>query len=327
MINNDLIFLSDVYLDKEYKSSINPDSYIFNLEFPISNRGNPCKNKINLIQNRSYIKETFGRYPVAVCLANNHIMDYGEEAFVDTINFLDANKVKYFGAGNKKNNFNNQLILEVGTKKISISAYSCESTSAVFGDEVNNGSAQIDLDQIEKDLISCDVDFKVIQLHWGMEDVSFPRYEDVEIAHQIIDLGADLIIGHHAHIVQSVEIYNGKKIFYGIGNCIFPDFEVSSYFNGEIFTRKSSKKQRNFNKQSILIELNGDLGVKTEKLYFHNGVLARHKFRIPRFIPKSKVHFDKMYVKYKRKLMIRKFFQSPKFPSIKQIKRFLLEGI
>jgi len=327
MIKNKLIFLADVYLDKEYTSNIKPNSYIFNLEFPISSKGTPCKNKINLIQKKSYIKETFGSYPVAVCLANNHIMDYGEEAFLDTIRFLDTNNIKYFGAGKKENNFNNPLILEIESKKISISAYSCESTSAVFGDKIKNGSAKIDLDKIVEDLNSSDVDFKVIQLHWGMEDVSFPRYEDVKIARQIIDAGADLIIGHHAHIVQSTEVYKGKKIFYGIGNCIFPDFELNSYFNGESFTRTSSKKQRIFNKQSILVELKSDLSVKTDQLYFDNGILARKKFRVPSFIPKSKKDFHMKYIKNKKYMMIRKFFESPKFPKIKQIKNFISESI
>lgn len=317
-----LTFLGDVFLDKQYKCDINLGSFIFNLEYPISNRGKPYPNKINLVQDKSFIKETFGGYPVAVCLANNHIMDYGEEAFIDTIGFLEKNNIKFFGAGNAGNNFNNPLLLDIGNYKISLAGYSCITTSAVFGDEVDSGSALLDIDKIICDLKVSEADFKIVQLHWGMEDIPFPRFQDVELAHRIIDSGADMIIGHHAHVVQSSETYKGKTIFYGLGNCIFPDIDIQSYFNGTKFTRRSVKKQRIVNKQSILIQLSADLNVDVQQLFFADGRLFRKAFSAPTFIPYSQFTFRLRHTLNNKFTMVKKFLESPKLPSGSQIKKF-----
>jgi len=316
-------FLGDVYLDKYVKVDFDLDNFIFNLEYPISSRGIPSKNKINLIQKESFIKNSFIKNPIAVCLANNHIMDYGNEAFEDTINFLNKENIKYFGAGNQKNNFNNPLVLKDKNKIISISGYSCKSTNAIFGSDTSNGSALLDLEQIKKNLESHKADFKIVQLHWGMEDIPYPLYTDVNIAHQIIDLGADLIIGHHAHIIQPVEDYKGKKIFYGLGNCVFPDFNLDSHFDGKKFTRMSSKKQRDHNKKSLLINLTNDLKIEYKKLYFNKNILDVKNFKIERFIPKNDLEFEIKYNRYKKIDTIKRFFISPRIPNISQIKRLI----
>ncbi len=316
-------FLGDVYLDKKYNSNIELDNYIFNLEYPISNRGTPTKNKINLIQDTSYIKDTFAKKPIAVCLANNHIMDYGEEAFDDTIDFLNSNDIKYFGAGTEKNNFNNQLILNIDSKLVSISGYCCRSTNGVYGINYSKGSAVLDLKLIKKDLSEHEADFKIVQLHWGMEDIPYPTYKDVQLAHQIIDCGADLIIGHHAHMIQSSEIYKGKYIFYGLGNCIFPDFSLDSHFNGNEFTRKSSKKQRKHNKKSIMIEIDSNQNIVSKTLFFDGKSLNYKNYSLSNFIPSSDENFRKKYNTFKKIDMVKKFIESPRIPNISQIKRLL----
>ena len=60
----------------------------------------------------------------------------------------------------------------------------------------------------------------VVHIHWGVEDVYYPEPEKIELGHKIVDAGADLIIGTHPHIIQPLEIYNGKHIFYSLGNVI-----------------------------------------------------------------------------------------------------------
>ncbi|MGE4444882.1 MAG: CapA family protein [Candidatus Altimarinota bacterium] len=316
-------FLGDVYLDKKYNSNINLDNYIFNLEYPISNRGTPAKNKINLIQNTSYIKDTFGKNPIAVCLANNHIMDYGDDAFEDTMKFLEQNNIKYFGAGNKSNNYNNPLLIKMENTTISVSGYSCMSTNAVFGSEDLIGSALLDFELIKQDLKNHIADFKIVQLHWGMEDIPYPTYKDVQLAHQIIDCGADLIIGHHAHMIQSSEIYKGKYIFYGLGNCIFPDFSLDSHFNGNEFTRKSSKKQRKHNKKSIMIEIDSTYNIVSKTLFFDGKSLNCKNYSLSNFIPHSEENFRRKYNTFKKIDMFKKFIESPRIPNISQIKRLL----
>lgn len=112
-----MIFLGDVFLDKIYKTEIKLNNFVFNLEYPLSKKGKPAKNKINLGSNEPNIIETFRKLPKAVNLANNHIMDFGELGYEKTIEYLEKNKIKYFGAGILKNNFNNPCILIENNKK------------------------------------------------------------------------------------------------------------------------------------------------------------------------------------------------------------------
>jgi poly-gamma-glutamate synthesis protein (capsule biosynthesis protein) len=65
------------------------------------------------------------------------------------------------------------------------------------------------------------VDLLAVSLHWGVEDSFKVSVEQVEFAHKLIDDGADMILGHHPHRVQGIEIYNGKPIFYSLGNFLF----------------------------------------------------------------------------------------------------------
>jgi poly-gamma-glutamate capsule biosynthesis protein CapA/YwtB (metallophosphatase superfamily) len=67
-------------------------------------------------------------------------------------------------------------------------------------------------------------DYRIAFIHWGTEYTAQPQDKQKEIAHQIIDLGADIILGHHPHVVQSVEIYNNKPIFYSLGNFVFDQY-------------------------------------------------------------------------------------------------------
>ena len=74
-------------------------------------------------------------------LANNHIIDYGEEAFAETLEYLDKHNIKYFGAGNEENNYNNPCIIDFSGKKIPLFGYSCSTTHPIVflgrgGDEV-----------------------------------------------------------------------------------------------------------------------------------------------------------------------------------------------
>jgi hypothetical protein len=137
-----LSFLGDVVLNKAYKVNLPLQDFIFNFDHPLSCEGFSAKHKVNKCEERSYIKETFGKFPLAINLANNHIGDYGDVAFGKTIEFLDDNNIAYFGAGNEKNNFNNPTIVDFG-KKIALLGYCCPSMNAVFGTKMSNGSAML----------------------------------------------------------------------------------------------------------------------------------------------------------------------------------------
>ena len=86
-----------------------------------------------------------------------------------------------------------------------------------------------------------DVDVIVVSLHWGTEYAKSPSSAQIEIAHQIIDWGADLILGHHPHVIQKIEEYNGGVIVYSLGNFVF-DQHKSETKKSIIFKAKLTKK-------------------------------------------------------------------------------------
>jgi poly-gamma-glutamate synthesis protein (capsule biosynthesis protein) len=318
-------FLGDVYLDKPYSVKIALEYFIFNLEYPLSVNGIPALSKINLGQSRSYIEDTFNELPVAVNLANNHIMDYGEESFDHTIKYLEDKKIKYFGAGTKANNYNNPLLLDFNQKQIAVLGYSCKSTNAVFGSGMNKGSAELDSLKIIEDIKSviAKVDYIILQLHWGDEEIKYPKPDDIIKARAFIDAGADLIIGHHAHVIQSVEEYKGKNIYYGIGNFIFPDIDVPAQYDGTKFKKRFIKKQDKQNLESIIINLNDRFDV-SHKISLFDGITVKlHNRNLSSRLIKTEL-FYKIYTNYyQRKGTITRFYRKPKWPSFRQIKIFL----
>lgn len=264
-------FIGDIYLKNKVTISkeLKLDSIILNLEAPFSNIGTPAKNKINLFMDEANFFDTFaGHNILAVNLSNNHIMDYGEVAFDYTLDVLKRNNIPFFGAGNQKNNYNNPLIIE---DKIALFGYTCPSAHPVFGDENNNGAALFEIDQVINEIKQYTGKYYVVvSLHWGQEYFSFPKPDDVAKARRLIDLGADLIIGHHPHNIQSYEIYKNKHIFYSIGNGIFHDNIVNSMYNGTLFMSKHKMKYSKLNRISILVKLDTETKLINNKFIIYN---------------------------------------------------------
>jgi poly-gamma-glutamate synthesis protein (capsule biosynthesis protein) len=257
-IDANLVFLGDWYTTDlvDARHSIGQWPFIFNLEAPISKRGRPAPGKVNLCMEVDYILDCFGRRPLAVCLANNHIMDYGAEAFEDTLGLLSGRGIPFFGAGHVQDNFNNPAFVEVGDQKVALMGYVCPSTHPIYADQTHPGVCPIDLDHIRNDMRKAKTEGAtriVVSLHWGAQEVFLPKPEDVQIAHTLIDCGADVIIGHHAHVPQLVEDFSSKPIAYGLGNFAMPDvMRVLAYADGDgNFAHIRVKKQKTRNRVSL----------------------------------------------------------------------------
>lgn len=320
-----LNFLGDVVLDKKYTIDFTLQNFIFNLEHPLTCEGIPVKNKVNFCAERSYIEDTFGNLPLAVNLANNHIADYGDAAFTKTIEFLKKNNIAYFGAGNEKNNFNNPAIVDFEGKKIALLGYSCPTTNAVFGQDISNGSALLDYKKVLYDIESChtEVDYIVINLHWGDEDIRYPKPDDVQKARMFIDAGADLIIGHHAHVIQSFEKYENKYIFYGLGHFLFPYKDRPAYYDGKRFQKVHSPKEDQANREGLVVVLDRNFNVSYSTIMFDGKCVKKHEANMPKWIPKTQKQYN-LYVRFRQKQkMFESFIQNPRIPTVEQIKHFL----
>ncbi len=316
-------FLGDVFLDRVCKVDLPMDRFIFNFEHVASSSDDIAHNKVILSSDGLFIKETFSHNPIAVSLANNHTLDYGSEALKETIKLLESEDISYFGAGDTDSCLNNPYLLHLGEKKIAILGYVCPSTHPAVSDDI--AIAQLHLDSVIQDIraIRDSVDFVVLQFHWGDEEISFPKYSDVQIAHSCIDAGADLIVGHHAHIVQSHEIYRDKHIYYGIGNFIFPDINMGSMHDGTKFTKRFVKKQRRSNRESMVVTLTSDLEVGHYTVKFQDGVVKKRDFVIPKWIPTSDQSYKKRVLRQRKINMIRRFVENPRVPNMTHVKRLL----
>lgn len=318
-----LSFMGDVYLDKPYKLDFQPMDFIFNLEFPLSTDGVPAKDKVNLGQNKNNIFKTFRKLPKSVCLANNHIFDYSDKAFEKTIDILRNDGIGYFGAGCDANNFNNPYIYEgLRQFKIAVSGYCCDSTHPSKGKKYR--VAPINLELIKQDIAKANenrASFIVVQLHWGEEEIIYPKASDIKLAKDIIDLGADLIIGHHAHVIQSKIEYKDKNIFFGLGNFIFPDINEPAYFNGNDFETRYKKKQNKRNRRSVVVNVDSDLNVSYFGTFFDKKKVFVKDFKLSgKTLPQKK--FEKHYRAYIRLQKIKNFIKNPQLLSFERLVRF-----
>jgi hypothetical protein len=285
-----LTFLGDVWVPRPFRSTVQFDGdFVFNLESPITSCQKPVHQKICLRAADNYIEATFGKRPLAVSLANNHIMDYGHEGYRDTLNALQSSGIRFFGAGTLEENCNNPLILEVGQVRVGLLGYVCPSTSPVLAQPNTAGVMPIDLNRIERDVVRArgkGAQFVVLNLHWGAEDVGIPKPQDVDLARQLLEIGSDLIIGHHSHCIQSYETRAGKSIFYSLGNCIFPN-DSALRPSGDGFSQYRLCFPAK-NTRSLMVRVEPDCALATASILRFDGVKLRTekgstgRFALPR---------------------------------------------
>ncbi len=162
-----------------------------------------------------------------VSLANNHALDYQVGGLLDTIEHLNSYEIKYFGAGRNKQEAYRAQRIEINGKKISILGFSrflpavrwYENEGPVIASAYQQERV---LDAIDRE--GKDADYVIIYIHWGVEKNNRPENWQRQFAYDMIDRGADAIVGSHPHVLQGFEYYNGKPIAYSLGNFLFPDY-------------------------------------------------------------------------------------------------------
>lgn len=171
-------------------------------------------------------------------LANNHILDFYGEGLGDTLNLLDKNGIAHAGAGENLALAREAGIIERNGFKVGLLAYT-DMADILFKGDPNisfaaeakkTGVAPRTMGYIREDILKSRpvVDILIVSLHWGVEGSSQTTPDQIECAHQIMDLGADIILGHHPHRFQGIEFYKGKPIVYSLGNFIFDQNDPQS---------------------------------------------------------------------------------------------------
>ena len=152
-----------------------------------------------------YVKILSSSSVEAANVANNHSHDYGEKSFQDTVQTLEENGIKSFG-------YDDVAVLEVKGIRV-----------GMFGIyELDDHLKRIP--QVKRDIAKLkdqNADIIVAVFHWSNELVTVPDENQVTLAHLAIDEGADVVVGHHPHVVQGIDEYKGKIIAYSLGNFCF----------------------------------------------------------------------------------------------------------
>ncbi len=234
--NISMMFFGDLMIDRHVKDKINEHSldYLFvklkgqenrffrgfdligaNLEGAVTNEGKHYLPKMsydfafnpdNIQKLKEYNFNFFN-------LANNHFFDQGERGILETRNNLDKLGFFYAGCRDKKVGDCSTKILDIADTKVGIAGF-----SMVYG------LFDIALATSSITQLASSSDLVIVNIHWGIEYKHYANQIQKNIAHAMIKAGADIIIGHHPHVVQGVEIYKNRPIFYSLGNFIFDQY-------------------------------------------------------------------------------------------------------
>lgn len=202
------------------------DLFMVNEEFPFSSRGTPAPDKQYTFRLPPERVSLFREMSIdLVTLANNHALDYGREALLDTCATLEEAGIPYVGAGENLDRAKAMYTTEIrgktlgflgATRVIPVADWAASSTRPGM---LSTYDPSLLLEEIRKGRENCD--YLVVYLHWGIERNEFPEEYQRQIGRQCIDAGADLVIGSHPHVLQGIEYYRSRPIVYSLGNYVF----------------------------------------------------------------------------------------------------------
>ncbi len=200
------------------------DISVANLEAPIATRGEEFSGKRFRFRADPHVAGALKRAGFTlVTLANNHMMDFGEQALLETIRTLDANGLSHSGAGATLAAARQPALVQIDGIRVAFLAYSLTFPPEFYATRDRAGTAPGYPGFFTKDIARAkrDADYVVVSFHWGSEGSNSPRPYQVTVAHAAIDAGADVVIGHHPHVLQGLERYKKGIILYSLGNFAF----------------------------------------------------------------------------------------------------------
>ena len=182
------------------------DFTLLNLECVLSDATERVEKTWNLKGKPEYVGIMTGSSVEGVSLGNNHTFDYGQQGLDDTRNVLKKAGI-IFGFNDHTATYTTDSGLVVGI--VSANQLAADERHA---DYIRDGIRQLKKEGADLVIASC---------HWGIEGDHYPNDYQQKLAHQVIDWGADLLIGTHPHVLQGIEVYRGKVICYSLGNFCF----------------------------------------------------------------------------------------------------------
>lgn len=216
-------------LDQGYLSAIqSADYFAVNEEFPFSSRGTQAADKQFTFRLAPEKVSMFQEMGIdAVTLANNHALDYGTDALLDTCDILDGAGILHTGAGKDLNAAKEPVRFEKNGQRVALIGATRVIPEAGWAATNSHpgmlSSYEVSVEPLLAQIAECHAagEKVVVLIHWGIERDETPQDYQRALAKRYIDAGADLVIGSHPHVLQGIEYYKGKPIFYSLGNFVF----------------------------------------------------------------------------------------------------------
>jgi len=302
-----LSFAGDIMLDRGVKNSViknfnndysqlfeksdnllellkNTDIFFADLEGTASDQGIDQKNLYSFRMNPVVIPTLRGAGVSVLSLANNHVADWGRNAFIDTLARLKENEILYTGGGNNKTEAETPAIIEKYGMKIGYLGFSDVGPNYMSACSDKAGvllASDPNFDEIIKNAAK-QVDYLVVTFHFGVEYKAKHNARQEELAHRAIDDGAKIIIGSHPHVVEDTEVYSPKDctqnscvgyIAYSLGNFIFDQSWSKPTMQGmllelKLFKDGSMTVVKNATQQNSVFQISNVTEGKEENVKF-----------------------------------------------------------
>lgn len=205
------------------------DYRIGNLECPVATVGKPLDSKIyNFRCHPRVLSVLKGRFD-ALAVSNNHAGDYGQAAFLETLDHLKAAGIASFGGGRNLTEAHTPLWIEKRGLRIAVLGYNEFKPRRFAAGPHWPGIAWSEDSHVVADIRAAraaGADVVIPFMHWGWEREPTPTERQRRLARLMIDAGADAVVGGHPHVTQGTETYRGKPVIYSLGNFVFDGFEL-----------------------------------------------------------------------------------------------------
>ena len=244
----------------------NADIAFANFEGSMSNVGSDTGKKYSFRFNTEAVKGLeYAGFDV-VSLANNHMLDWGRESLCETTKNLESAGVGYIGAGCNAQQANTPYIADLGDTKVAFIGYTTFYEGAHATDE-RAGITELDREKMKqtiRDLKASGVDVVLLSMHWGIEYDTRSSKREQDFAHELVDAGLDVLVGHHPHVAQEIERYKDGWIIYSLGNLVFDQYFSEETMqglladiqiqNGRVYDIQPKKIQLNADYQPEIVE-------------------------------------------------------------------------
>lgn len=202
------------------------DIAFVNLEAPFSDRGKPARSGMVFKAAPEMIQALELAGIDVVSTANNHARDCGDYGVTFTLDWLDKHGIIAVGTGHSSDAAHAGAVIERHGIRFGFLAYTYDQSNGNHPDK-DDRVAMLDAERAARDIESLRsrADVVIVSMHAGNEYQPKPSAAQRAFAHAAIDNGAQVVVGHHPHVVQPLEEYRGGVIFYSLGNLVFDQFQ------------------------------------------------------------------------------------------------------